>query len=496
MFQQAELDPVMSKEEFETREAQLRVALLQRQYALLEKPDRAVLLVVAGIDGAGKGSTVNQLNEWMDPRNIHTLAFGPPSPDEAQRPAMWRYWNALPPKGQTGIVFGSWYAPLMKEASRKKPDRDRIEAIAAEIVRFEAMLAADGVQIVKLWYHLSQKAQAARIEAQLADPLTAWRVSKEDLKVQQRFARLRRAGQTIIELTHTEHSTWTVIPGANANLRMVSTAATLLEALSRRLPKVVAPVESTEQREALRKPSIRVHEVLTGNDHEEPADYDRKLSLWQARLAQAVRSKSFAGRSLVLVFEGLDAAGKGGAIRRVTHALDARQFSIVPVSAPNDVEKAHPYLWRFWKNLPAHGRVTIFDRSWYGRVLVERVEKLIAPAVWRRAYGEINDFEEQLQDSGAIVLKFWLAISKDEQLKRFQERAKTPFKRFKLTPDDWRNREKWDDYAVAADAMLAHTDTAHAPWHVIATDNKRRARLDILEAVVTTLEAGLKRSKR
>lgn len=494
MFQQAELDPALSDEEFELNERQLRETLVQQQYALLHKSDRAVLLVVAGIDGAGKGSTINQLNEWMDPRHIHTLAFGPPSAEEAQRPAMWRYWTSLPPKGKIGVVFGSWYAPLMREASRKKPDRDRIEAIAAEIVRFEAMLAADGVQIVKLWYHLSRKAQAARTKALLADPQTAWRVSAADLEVQRKFGRLRRAGQLIIEATDTGHSPWTVVAGADANWRMACTARTVLETLSREFPAPV-PRATLPTPDADAKHRLSIQQLLD-KGWDKPEDYDQELASLQARLARAVRRGRFDARSLVLVFEGMDAAGKGGAIRRVTRALDARQYAVLPISAPDAVEKARPYLWRFWRNLPGHGRVAIFDRSWYGRVLVERVEKLIAPDVWQRAYGELNDFEAQLGHSGAVVLKFWLAISKQEQLRRFEERAETPFKQFKLTPDDWRNREKWDDYVTAADAMIEHTDTEHAPWHVIATDDKRLARLAILRAIVAALEKALKKRRQ
>ena len=492
MFESAERDPVMSKDDFAAREGALRTALLQRQYALLEKADRTVLLVVAGIDGAGKGSTVNQLNEWMDPRNIHTLAFGTETPESAQRPPLWQYWNALPPKGQLGIVFDSWYAPLMAEASSKHPDPDAIAFLAAEIQRFEALLAADGVQIVKLWYHLSRDAQAGRIRKQLADPATAWRVSKADRLVHKRYDRLRKAGETVIAATQSPHAPWQVVPGADDRMRMVTTATALLDAFNRKLPKVVPlPAEVGAPAFVLRSPHASMPAAMLPTAPMSPEAYEVRMDAAQARLGQLVRHKAFKDRSLVLVFEGIDAAGKGGAIRRITHALDARQYSVMPVSAPTDMEKAHPYLWRFWNRLPTHGRVAIFDRSWYGRVLVERVEKLIGPEVWRRAYDEINDFESQLQESGAVVIKFWLAVSQEEQLRRFNERAETPFKRFKLTPDDWRNRDKWEDYRKAADAMFERTDTLGAPWHVVATDDKRQARVQVIEAVTNGLAKAL-----
>jgi polyphosphate kinase 2 (PPK2 family) len=211
------------------------------------------------------------------------------------------------------------------------------------------------------------------------------------------------------------------------------------------------------------------------------------LSL-QNRLALAVRSKKFRHKALAIVFAGADAAGKGGAIRRVTRAIDARQFNIMPVAAPNAAELARPYLWRFWRNVPGHGRVAIFDRSWYGRVLVERVEKLVTRPTWVRAYDEINDFEQQLYQHNVIVLKFWLSITPDEQLRRFREREHSPFKQFKITPEDWRNRSKAKAYDVAAKDMLMHTNMPCAPWHVISANDKRHARVEVLKQIVLALE--------
>jgi polyphosphate kinase 2 (PPK2 family) len=224
-------------------------------------------------------------------------------------------------------------------------------------------------------------------------------------------------------------------------------------------------------------------------------EYDEQLAAWQSRLAGLVRHDKFKTRSLILAFEGQDAAGKGGAIRRVTHALDARQYHIHPISAPSDAELAHPYLWRFWRSLPLPGRVSVFDRSWYGRVLVERVEKLIAPQDWQRAYSEINQFEAQLSNHGAIIVKFWLAVTADEQLRRFHEREESPFKNFKITPDDWRNRKKWHNYVQAADEMLARTDTPQAPWHVLSANDKQHARVAVLRHIVETLEKALGKDK-
>ena len=189
-----------------------------------------------------------------------------------------------------------------------------------------------------------------------------------------------------------------------------------------------------------------------------PESYERKLPRLQGELRELARLAYEHGRPAVLVFEGWDAAGKGGSIRRMTEALDARQFRVVPVAAPTDEERAHHYLWRFWRHVPRDGRITVFDRSWYGRVLVERVEGFAAEAEWRRAYDEINEFELQLVSHGTALVKFWLHLSPEEQLRRFSEREVVPWKQHKLTGEDWRNRERWQDYLAAVNDMLVFTD--------------------------------------
>lgn len=491
-FDEAESDPVIEKDAAKPLIAQLRTELLKAQYDRLRKADRSLLIVVAGIDGAGKGATVSLINEWMDARHIRTLAFGPPNIQERQFPFLWRYWHALPAKGRTGIVFGSWYAPLLKLLAIRKPKRREIERLATSICDFESMLARDGVQIVKLWYHLSKEAQVARTARLCADPDTAWRVRPEDHLVARNFKRLRRAGATGLMLTDTDLAPWQVIPSADEQLRCIRTGEAILHALRSPAPASSRLNAGTQTQTSA--PRLGKKRRLALADYSLALDsdaYEEQLAHWQGRLANAVRSKAFGKLPVVLVFEGQDAAGKGSTIRRITHALDARQFHAVPISAPTEEERARPYLWRFWRELPPPGQITIFDRSWYGRVLVERVEKLAGPREWRRAYEEINQFEGQLTDSGILVLKFWLAITKDVQLKRFREREKSPFKSFKITPEDWRNREKWTAYTVAANDMLDLTHTSRAPWHVVPANDKKYARVTVLKHIVTAMETRL-----
>ena len=509
-YAEAESDPRFPPDQAKARIRTLRADLLKAQYARLEKADRALLIVVTGLDGVGKGSTINLLNEWMDPRHIETLAFGEPTDEEKQYPLLWRYWRGLPARGRTGIVFGSWYARLYAELTRKKPRRDEIEQQAAAIRDFEALLAREGVQVLKLWFHMSRNAQKERTRLLESDPNTAWMVRPADHRVARHFKTMKQASETMLTLTESPLAPWVVIPSADDNMRAIRTAETVLETLcapvvrgagghrAEDLDVAVADAPGTA--------GVNIQQVNSGdgtartprrlsrvdysarlNDDE----YESQLAQLRAELARQVRSKAFRKLPLILLFEGHDAAGKGSTIRRITHALDARQFKAVPVSAPTPEELARPYLWRFWRHLPAPGHITIFDRSWYGRVLVERVEKFAKPEQWRRAYGEINQFEEQLTHSGILLVKFWLAITKDVQLERFREREQSPFKSFKITPEDWRNREKWSAYTVAANDMFDLTDTSAAPWHVVSANDKRHARVAVLERIVTAIDARL-----
>ena len=486
MFDEAEQNPKLSDVEFAHIEAPLRIQLLNEQYRHLKLKDRSLIIVVTGIDGAGKGDTVNLLNEWLDPRHVRTLAFSDPTKEEKSYPLARRLWLGIPPKGSVGILFGAGYTPLLKEIAKKKPNADKIEAMIQAIRKFEDTLVANDVQIIKLWFHMSREAQRERTEQLISNPSTAWQVGKNYENVFKHFDRARQAGQRVIESTDAAHSPWIIIPSADQNMRIVRTAQTVLTAFKTGAIRV-AP--SHDPAAKPKRASKRHH--LAELDYEASVSketYEQELMHWQNRLAVAVRDKSFKKKSLVLVFEGQDAAGKGGAIRRVTHALDARQYRTVPVAAPRPFEMDRPYLWRFWRNVPKRGRITIFDRSWYGRVLVERVEGYAKRLAWQRAYQEINEFENQLIRHGAIILKFWLAVTSEEQLLRFKAREHSPYKNFKITPEDWRNRRQWPAYAKAAEEMFAKTDTPQSPWHILSANDKRHARLEVIKRITKAVE--------
>ncbi len=491
MFESAEIGHKLSKAQFHREAPKLRQALLDAQYRLLKKAGFPVIVLVNGVDGAGKGETVNLFTEWMDPRHIHTCAFGPSTEAELARPEMWRFWNALPPKGEIGILFGSWYTDPILQRVMENESTAEFEQRLARIRDHERMLVAEGALILKLWFHLSKDAQEIRLQGLSAKKKTAWRVTKEDWRHFKRYDKFVRVSEHALRETSIGETPWNIIDGSNHEYRCLTAGRMLLSALQRRLKGPPPPISPAEP---LPLPALDQLDVLNAADytHKLSRDaYESKLEKWQGRLNLLTRHKKMCGRSLLLVFEGMDAAGKGSTIRRITRAMDARFYRVVPIAAPSEEERAQPYLWRFWRQVPAHGNAVIFDRSWYGRVLVERVEKFAAEADWLRAYHEINEFEEQLTAGGAIVVKFWLAISPAEQLLRFHERQKTPHKQFKITAEDWRNRKKWPAYERAVADMLDRTSTDIAPWQVIASDDKPWARVETLRRLVETVERAL-----
>ena len=494
MFESADLDHRVAKAAYSREEAQLREALLNAQYDLKENGLFPVLVLIAGVEGAGKGETVNLLNEWMDPRHITTHAFFEPSDEERDRPALWRFWRALPPRGTLGVFFGAWHTmPIIDRVTGQIGEAEFAQQIG-EIVRLEKMLCDEGVLLLKYWFHLSRAQQKKRLHALEKDPDTRWRVTEREWEYFGMYRKFVKVCEPFLRRTSTGEAPWIVVPAADARYRSLTFGRHLLAAMRGRLEA------KPEKRGAVAQPplpapgdTLNVLRALPLDRTLTKPDYERQLEKWQRRLNVASRDPRFQSLSVVCVFEGNDAAGKGGAIRRVTHALDARCYTNVPVAAPTEEERAQPYLWRFWRHIPRRNRFTFFDRSWYGRVLVERVEGLCSEGDWMRAYGEINDFEGALLRHGVVLVKFWLAISKDEQLARFKAREKVPFKRFKITAEDWRNREKWDAYERAVCDMVDRTSTAIAPWKLIEANDKRHGRIKVLKTLCRAVEAALER---
>ncbi len=492
MFESAELGHSISDRRF-TREAPLvREALLTAQYALKDAARFPVVVVFAGVDGAGKGETVNLLSKWMDPRLLRTHAFDDPTRIERDMPDMWRFWSVLPAKGSIGILDGGWYTgPILDRALRKIKASELTHSIE-QAVAFERMLVNEGTLLLKFWFHLSKADQKDAFRCLEQDPGTRWRVTEADWKRHKLYDKLRKVAAHTLSQTNLAEAPWTLVEGRDAHYRNLTVAQTILDAVNGRLAAKAKQPKPSVAAPALPIDEVRVLDRLDLSVRLPKKQYEKELDEWQCKLNMLMREpKLKRNHGIVAVFEGPDAAGKGGSIRHVTPALDARHYSVIPIAAPTDEERAQPYLWRFWRHLPRRGHTSIYDRSWYGRVLVERVEELCSEADWLRAYDEINDFERQLHESGMIVVKFWLAISKEEQLARFKAREETAFKRFKLGKEDWRNRKKWHAYSQAVHDMVERTSTEAAPWTLVEADDKLYARIKVLKTLVKRIEDSL-----
>ena len=497
MFESAELGHKIDKATYDKEVPVLREALLEMQHDLAEAPTFPVIILVGGVDGAGRGETVNLLNEWMDPRNVQTHGMGEPSDEELDRPMMWRFWRALPPKGKIGVFLGSWYTwPILNRVfgRTKLADLDQSLERARSL---EKMLTDEGALIIKFWLHLSKEKQEKRLKILEKDTKTSWRVTKRDWEHYKLYDKFLAVHESVIRHTSTAEAPWIIVEGFDARYRSLTVGKVILETIKKRLAD-----EGKKKKVAASAPpllpsidSLHILKTLDLTQKIEKKQFNEELGRYQGKLAQLTRNPKFKNITVIVALEGNDAAGKGGAIRRITSAIDARQYEVIPIAAPTEEERAQPYLWRFWRQIPRKGRVTIFDRTWYGRVLVERVEGFCSEEHWMRAYSEINEFEAQLVRHNIVVVKFWLAISKEEQLKRFEDRQKTGFKRFKITDEDWRNREKWEAYEQAVCDMVDRTSTGNAPWTLVEANDKNFARIKVLKTICQRIEDALENVK-
>ncbi|MGP4951456.1 ATPase [Psychrobacter sp. T6-1] len=517
-------------------EETLRLALVTAQYALRatrqESPPSSnqptgLLVLVNGMEQAGKGSAVKQLRQWVDPRLLKveaTIGY----PPLAYQPLWQAHTKAMPRHGDVMVYFGNWYADLLhqvmlmatqyKEASdaqhdtatkrhfQSLPDKGWQDYLSEQLVAlksFEDDLALNQTKLLKCWFHIDAETLKKRLTDKEADPAYLYQIDWSDSEVLEQF---NQVAAVLLQ----QQDDWVVIDGSDKDKATTLFCHEVLEAMQTALiasrpiddnnqqvkDDTCISSDTTQQTICTPVPFelAKISEQLTDidDDNIDKAKYRKQLKDKQERLAKLLRARG--GRHVVFAFEGMDAAGKGGAIKRLVAPLDPREYQVYNIGAPMLYELQHPYLWRFWTRLPNEqtdriSRIAIFDRTWYGRVLVERVEQFATDRQWQRAYEEINRFEADLMAAGTLVIKYWLVIDNDEQLKRFEAREKTPHKQFKLTDDDWRNREKWSEYLQAAADMLARTDTEVAPWHVIATNHKRVARLQVLDHAIEQLSA-------
>lgn len=509
----------------------LRLALVTAQYALRATRQRApvttnkptgILVLVNGMEQAGKGTAVKQLREWVDPRllKVEATVGGCPL---AYQPIWQAHTKMMPRHGDVMVYFGNWYADLlyntMRMAIAESKDTDEssedneykkagwqayFQQQLVKLQTFEKDLVANQTKLLKCWFHVDVETLQARLNDTEADPQFLYQIDWHNEKVIETF---NEVAVTLLR----QQDDWIIIDGKDKSQAANHFCHEVLQAMQNALTSSQPSTTKSQVKQSLSNKStlhksksdktlesafepVKIPAYLKDieNSKIEKADYQKALTAKQARLAELLRARN--GHHVIFAFEGMDAAGKGGAIKRLVAPLDPREYQIYNIGAPMLYETEHPYLWRFWTKLPNQqtdriSRIAIFDRTWYGRVLVERVEGFAADEEWQRAYDEINRFEADLAAVGTVVIKYWLAIDKKEQLKRFEAREETPHKQFKLTEDDWRNRDKWSDYVQSAADMLARTDTADAPWCVVATNNKRQARLEVLDHAIKQLSA-------
>jgi polyphosphate:AMP phosphotransferase len=488
MLKSAELGRALTKQDYEAALGDLRTSLLRVQ-AELEHAKFPVIVLINGAEGAGKTETLNTLHEWFDARFLRTEAYEAPSEEERERPEFWRYWMWLPRAGQIGLFLGSWYTQPILDQTLGRTKGRRFDQALARINAFERTLADEGALIIKLWFHVTEKVQKSRLKAAERAPNTRYLVTKTEWKNHEHYEDFVWVTERVLRETSPGYAPWTVIEASDDNYRNVTAGLTILERIQHRL--ATRPVSLPPQSEPAVSNPVTLLDQLDLTLKLPKAEYERRMLELQGKLGQLAAKLEKKQRGAIFVFEGSDAAGKGGAIRRLVWSLDARQFRIIPVSAPTDEERAHHYLWRFFRHLPRRSRITIYDRSWYGRVLVERVEGFASEEAVARAYKEINDFEQELTRDGIVLVKFWLQISPEEQLRRFQEREQAPWKQHKITAEDYRNRHKAHQYEIAASDMISRNSTEYAPFTLVEAEDKRYARIKILETVCARLEEQL-----
>jgi polyphosphate kinase 2 (PPK2 family) len=503
MLRTVDVEKVVDKAAYEKAFNPLRDRLDDMQRAIYEAKIPLVI-VLEGWDAAGKGDTIEKLVGRLDPRGYKVHAIYAPNVEEQLRPFLWRFWTRIPGKGEIAIFDRSWYHRVLVERVQGDISRQQWQSAYAEINEFERMLTDDGVAIVKFWLHISEKEQRKRFRKIEKSKYDSWRVTKQDWKAHKQYEDYFEAADEMLERTNTAYAPWTIVEATDKYYRRLKVFKTLAEtmrtALDAREETAEAPAKAKGKRarltqavpalEVLKEQKTILDELdLTKKLSEKK--YEEELLKYQARLRELEFEAFDARMPVIVAYEGSDAAGKGGNIKRVIGSLDPRGYDVIPIAAPKGDDATHHYLWRFWRRIPKAGHIAIFDRTWYGRVLVERVEGFCSEAEWRRAYAEINQFELSLTNYGMVLCKFWLQISKEEQLKRFEERQKLDYKQYKITDEDWRNREKWDVYRQAVADMITNCSTTYAPWTIVEANDKYWARIKVLRTITEAMEKGL-----
>ncbi len=462
----------------------LRETLVGQQQAIREAK-LPVVVLLEGWDCAGKGALIRELICEMDPRFFSVKNFGRTPESEERYPFLKKFFDVLPENGKFLFMDTGWMEDTVGKYLRREIPREEYQRRVESCNTLERQLRDNGYVVVKLFLHISRDEQLQRITALRENRDTQWRVSGDDLWQQQEYDRFLKTYDSFMEETE-KYAPWTVLDGESRRKALFDALGAITGAVDRAIKAGRYDGKPSDRKfPLLGRPSQKDADLSASIGEEE---YKAELERLQKKLAKLHNQIYRKKIPVVICYEGWDAAGKGGNIRRLAYPLDPRGFDVIPIASPTPSELARHYLWRFWTKLPRSGHVAIFDRTWYGRVMVERIEGFCSDNAWKRAYGEINEFEKELTDWGTVVLKFWIHIDPDTQLERFQARQNTPEKQWKITDEDWRNRDKWPQYEEAVEDMLQKTSTAYAPWYIIESVDKKYARIRTLQIVTDALE--------
>lgn len=477
-------------EELEARLEQARLRLMEKQMLMKEKK-LPVVVLFEGWGAAGKGSVLGKVIKNLDPRFFKVEAMKKPSKEEKRKPFLYRHFIRIPEAGKFAFFDGGWMDEVTKDYLHGKLTEEKYKNRIQSIRQFERQLTDNGYLVMKFFFHISEQEQLKRLNGLQEDKNTKWRVGKEDIWQNQHYEKCLDVYDRYLFDTNMPNAPWYLIDSQNKKWAQLQ----VLEMLDRGIE--VALTNSKQAVPILQNTfpmneTVKLKDISLKDKTLTEEEYREELKACQKRLGELHNELYKKKIPVIIAYEGWDAAGKGGNIKRIAGALDPRGYEVHPIASPEPHEKARHYLWRFWTRLPKDGHIAIFDRTWYGRVMVERLEGFCGENDWQRAYNEMNEFEKELYDWGAVVIKFWVQIDKDTQLERFTIRQNTPSKQWKITDEDWRNREKWDLYEAAVDEMLQKTNTTYAPWFVLESNDKKYARIKALKTVISEIEKRLK----
>lgn len=466
---------------------------LSEQQLLMKDSKLPVLILFEGWGAAGKGTVLGQVIKTLDPRFFSAVSLHDPTTEEKRKPFLTRFYTEIPEAGQFKFLDVGWMGEITKDVLFDRISKHTYKNLIGSVLRFERSLTDNGYLVLKFFFHISHKEQSKRLENLAESKDTSWQISDFDVWENEHYDECYKVYDKFMEETNTSTIPWYVIDAKSKKWAELQVMETLVAGIDVALKNHTLTVPLIQNIFPLIKmPKLKEIDLKKSISDEE---YKLELRELQTKLRTLHNQAYRKGIPIIIAYEGWDAAGKGGNIKRVTAALDPRGYIVHPIASPKPFEKSRHHLWRFWTRLPKTGHFAIFDRTWYGRVMVERLEGFCSENDWQRAYNELNEFEKELSDWGAVIIKFWIHIDKETQLARFTDRQNTPEKQWKITDEDWRNREKWDLYEQAVDEMIAKTSTTYAPWHILESNDKKYARIKALRIITDSLEKALKEKK-